>query len=98
MTNEEFYDKEIAPLLLQAVDKCRERQMDMLAAVEFEPNHIGRTVAMSETSSLTMQMILIAAATAPNFDSLVMQILKHCAKHEISTKQSMVAQLLGANS
>lgn len=35
MTNEEFYDAEIAPALLELGEKCKERGMALVAGVEY---------------------------------------------------------------
>jgi hypothetical protein len=44
MTNEEFYDKEIAPVLLELGKKCLERDMGLFAYVTFDDEGGGRTL------------------------------------------------------
>lgn len=44
MTNEEFYDAEIAPALLKLLEKCRERKMSFLAQVEIDPHNDEKVI------------------------------------------------------
>lgn len=39
--NEDFYDKEIAPALLDLANKCAERGMHFVAQIEYDPDSFG---------------------------------------------------------
>ena len=42
MTNEDFYDKEVAPKLMELGTLCQERGMSFACFVEYSPEHFER--------------------------------------------------------
>lgn len=98
MSNEEFYDKEIAPALKQLCDKCMEREMAFVACVEFDPENqgYGRTEYQpkDEAGKLSSAQRLVhwAARSAGNIDKLFMACDKHGREHGHS---SMYLSLIG---
>ena len=81
MTNEEFYDQEIAPKLLELCDKCKERDMSFLALVEFEPEHRGRTERMSSKISIGQRLAHWAARADGNLDAVVFAAKRYAKEH-----------------
>ena len=63
---EKFYDKEIAPELLRLGKLCQGKGLSLLAAVEWEPDEIGRTFCANKD---TGQSILRANAILKGEDS-----------------------------
>lgn len=101
MTNEEFYDKEIAPKLLKLVAKCKERKMAFLASVEYNPaeHGIGQTIftppdAVDQLSA-TQRLIHWSARAKGNVDALIMACITHGKKHG---HNSIYLNQLGAKS
>jgi len=90
MSNKDsFYDKEIAPLLLEAAEKCRDNDIYIVCAVEYEEDKIGRTQILQENAGLAINMIYMCAATAPNFDSYTISLKKYCNKNKVDTGGSI---------
>ena len=44
---EQFYDREIAPTLLELARKCQDNGLSMVAMVEWEPGETGRTACLA---------------------------------------------------
>ena len=98
MTNEEFYDAEIAPALLKLAQACQERDMAFLASVEYDPltMGIGRTEFQppDEIGKLSVAQRLThwAARSQGNIDKLMFSVDRHAQKHGHS---SVYLQLMG---
>jgi len=54
MTNEEWYDKKIAPKLAELANQCGERGMSFLSVVEYEPGSRSRTQRLTNGAGLEM--------------------------------------------
>lgn len=85
MTNEEFYDKEIAPALAQLASQCKNRGMSLLAHVEFDgvgfpPLSIGTTASLEKDCSFAMRMAYMAGMSA-NVDALILALMKYGRKN-----------------
>lgn len=63
MNNEEYYDKEVMPLLKALSIKLQNRGMSIIALVEFNPGDIGNTVGT-------------ASAISPDFHALISSIMR----------------------
>ena len=78
MDKEAFYDKEIAPLILEAGKKCEANGLALVAMVEWAPDEAGRTVALPAGASLHMQMMNVLASVRSggtfNFDSFMISL------------------------
>ena len=94
MTNEEFYDAEIAPVLLELSKKLEDRGMPFLAAVEYEKGERGITKIIPEDAGLAMIMLGHCAKTAENIDGYVLGLIKYCRENNIDTDASMVLSKL----
>lgn len=96
MTNEEWYDAEIAPALADLAKRCNERGMAFIAAVEYEHGECGGTYFLTKDASLPMHMLNICARTAPNVDSYILNLRRHCEANGIDTGASLVMRGVGA--
>jgi len=99
MTNEEFYDAEIAPALLDLCRKCQEREMAFCATVEYDPPTagIGRTEYQPPTEpvrKVSSHQLLVhwAARCKGNVDALISAIDRNARKNGHS---SVYLQMLG---
>jgi len=90
MTNEEWYDAEIAPALAELAKKCHERSMSFVAAVEYEAGKRGGTYYLTEDAGLEMRMLHICAQTVPNVDSYVLNLKRFAKREGIDTSASWV--------
>ena len=97
MSNEEWYDNEIAPALAELAKRCHERGMAFLAVVEYEPGDRGGTYSVTDHAGLPMHMLYLCARTAPNVDSYIINLEKHCATRGLDTEASMVMRGLRPN-
>lgn len=70
LTNEQFYDAEIAPLLLKAGKLAEERGLSLVATVEYAPGEFGTTATLTHDHSHAMAINLMAARSRGNFDAL----------------------------
>lgn len=87
MTNEEFYDKEIAPKLKELCDLCMKREMAFVASVEFDaPNGgRGRTEFQPKDEgdrlSAAQRIVHWAARCNGNIDSFFIACDRHGREH-----------------
>lgn len=81
MTNEEFYDIEIAPKLMELGTLCQDKGMSFSCFVEYAPSQYGETSCIKAEASVAFRMILWAAAAHGNIDSLVIAVAKYAQKH-----------------
>lgn len=87
MSNEEFYDKEIAPKLMQLCKQCQDHQMAFVACVEYDPDNqgIGRTEFCPPDEggklSAAQRITHWAARCKGNIDSLIIACIRHGQKH-----------------
>lgn len=61
MTNEEWYDQEVAPVLKSLGEQCLERGMALVSVVEYESGSRGNTIFLSENAGLAMAMLCMCA-------------------------------------
>lgn len=92
--NEDWYDREIAPKLVELCNACHERGMSFLSVVEYEPGSRSRTQRFTSGAGLEMTMIAACAKTAPNIDGYVIGLARHCREKGIDTGASFVMQKL----
>lgn len=86
---EDFYDKEIAPALMDLANKCAERGLHFLAQVEYDPGCFGLTRKFSDNPHLAMVMLEICARARHNIDSYLIALLRHADEHGIDISQSI---------
>jgi hypothetical protein len=88
--NEEFYDKEIAPILLDLSTKCGERGMHFLAQVEYDAGEYGLTRKFSDNPSLAMVMLWLCARSQNNIDGYIIGLLRYTHENNIDVSQSII--------
>lgn len=76
MTAEEFYDAEIAPLLLRAAQLAQERGFALVATVEYDEDEFGITATLPAKHSHAMAICGLAARCKGNFDALAFGMAK----------------------
>lgn len=87
--NEKVYDEEIAPALLAIGKRCGELGLPFLAVAEWAPGEIGRTETSPAGVCFAFRIIQYAARSAPNFDSLAINLIRYCRANNIDTSESM---------
>jgi len=90
MTNEEWYDAELAPALKALADRCNERGMSLVAVAEYEPDERGGTYSLTPEAGLAMQMLRFLGHAGENVDAFWLALRRHCTKRGIDTSQSIV--------
>ena len=76
LTDEQFYDTEIAPLLLKAGQLAQARGLPLVATVEYAPGDFGTTATLPANHSHAMAINLMAARAKGNLDSLAFGMAK----------------------
>jgi hypothetical protein len=92
MSDEEFYDKEIAPLLLRAAELCVQRSLPMFASVEYRPDSWGDTQVRLHQSD-TMALTALARKSVGNIDRLAIS-WKRFAEEQGRTHNSIVLHMM----
>ena len=77
---EQFYDEEIAPVLLELAKKCDEKSISLISAVEFAPNDIGGTYNIKKPG-IEMKVAYLGCRCLGNVDNLIMSLLKDAKKN-----------------
>src|SRR6185312_11881682 len=80
---EAFYDKEIAPRLLEIAEQCKGNGMSLVAVVEFEVGEVGLTLQTAGIDACGPQFRLAAhgARCFGNADKLISYLLDDDKKH-----------------
>lgn len=78
---EDFYDREVAPVLLELARKCEGSGMSFLAMVEWAPDETGQTMSVRDNASIALRMALWAMQAKGNADALITQMQKHGKEH-----------------
>jgi len=87
---EDFYDGEIAPVLLDLANKCAERGLHFLAQVEYEPGEFGLTHKFADDPHLAMIMLALCARAKHNVDSYLIGLMRYCHENKIDFSASMI--------
>lgn len=87
--NEAWYDAEIAPVLADLAKRCNERGMSFIATVEYDEGKRGGTYYLTEDADLSMRMVYLCSRSAPNVDSFLINLTRHCVEKGIDIGQSM---------
>lgn len=78
---EDFYDREVAPVLMEIAKKCQDNGLSIAAMVEWEPGETGRTAALSADAGFGIRMTEAAMQARGNVDSLIFAIQKYAKTH-----------------
>lgn len=89
MSNEAWFDAEIAPKLLELCNACADRGMSFLACVEYDPGERSTTTRITN-NSLSMSMLSLCAQAGVNIDAYIFGLLRHLNKHDIDYSSSVV--------
>lgn len=92
MTKEELYDQQVAPKLLELSKLCSGLGLPFVAAVEYAPYCIGRTVTLPVDSGIAILMVDLAAQAHGNADVLIMGMMRYSQMHG---HQSACLRILG---
>lgn len=87
---EQFYDEEIAPVLLDLANKCAERGLHFLAQVEYEPGEFGLTRKFADDPHLAMIMLELCARSQHNIDSFIIGLLRYTNENDIDISGSII--------
>lgn len=94
MTDEEFYDAEIAPLLLKAGQLAQDRGLGLVATVEYAPDHFGTTATLPADHSYAMAMNLMSMRAKGNFDAMAFGLARR-VRDDGNGHSSMVLLQIG---
>ena len=75
MTDEEFFDQEIAPGLLALCEKCKARGVSFMSGVEFGPT-IGEISYLSPMASMAMRIARYNFLSNGNFDTFLGAVVR----------------------
>jgi hypothetical protein len=95
VTDEEWYDEEISPKLLELAEECGKRGLSFVSVVEYGDGraHIRR---LAQHAGLEMVMIDHCAKIAPNLDGFVIGLKKYCREKGIDTSASIVIRMIAS--
>ena len=92
--NEAWYDAEIAPALAALAKRCHERGMAFIAVVEYQQGEYATMCQVGNDACLPVQMVKMCLQTAPNVDSYLINLARHCKAEGIDARTSMVMRRL----
>lgn len=78
---EDFYDREIAPILLDLANKCAENGLSFVAMAEWDAGETGRTMKVREDAGIGIKMALWAMQATGNADNLIWAMQRHGKAH-----------------
>lgn len=81
MTNEEWYDKEIAPELMRLGKLCEARGMPFLCQVEYAPGETSETKAIPVGAGIKTVIARMGMECHGNVDSLIWGIKRYAKKY-----------------
>jgi hypothetical protein len=89
--NKEFYEREIAPILKEVALTCAEHGMSFTSSVEYDKNEAGIANCLLPDAGLGACMVALVAATAPNLDKYVNELVQYCVEEGIDYSDSYIA-------
>jgi len=72
---EDFYDREVAPVLMDIAKKCQDNGLSITTMVEWDPGETGRTAALTAEAGFGIRMAEAAMQARGNVDSLIGAIM-----------------------
>ena len=79
--SEAFYDREVAPVLLELARKCEAEGLSLVASCEFGPNETGMTLTVREGAGIELLLASFAIQAAGNADVLIGKMAEHGRDH-----------------
>ena len=98
MTNEEWYDNELASKLRDLANQAGARGMSFVSVVEYAPEHRSRTTLLGPHAGLAMKMLTLCAAAGENIDGYMIALARYCNEHKIDSSASIVMRMLSGSS
>jgi hypothetical protein len=92
---EQFYDREIAPALLELGRKCQAKGLSMAAEVEWAPGEGGTTATLAASAGFGIRMAHLAMQARGNVDSLILALMKYGKEHGHSSVGLRLLELSG---
>jgi hypothetical protein len=92
---EEYYDKIVAPKLLEVGRLCEEAGFPIVATVEYAPDERGSTIAVCKESSVAMVALSLLAKSGNNIDQFILRMIRHCKENNIDTSASFFMTVHG---
>jgi hypothetical protein len=89
---EDFYDREVAPVLMDIAKKCQDNGLSITAMVEWDHGETGRTAALTAEAGFGIRMAQAAMQSVGNVDSLIGAIMGYAKDHGHS---SVYLKMLG---
>jgi hypothetical protein len=88
---EQFYDEQIAPVLLDLANRCKDAGLSMISTVQYGPENDqrGTTALLQPDASLPMMMAHRCIMTAPNIDAYMIGLARYCNEKGIDTSASI---------
>ena len=93
---EQFYDRDVAPVLLDLAKKCEANGLSIAAMVEWAPNETGRTAALAAGSGVGIRMAEVAMRSRGNVDDLIFALMKYGKEHGHTSVCLMILERMGA--
>lgn len=87
--NEQFYDDEIAPALLEIAHKLQARGMAMVATVEYAPGERGSTYQLPTDRGFEMDLLHALSRAGKNIDSFLLAVIRMCETRGIDYQESI---------
>ncbi len=78
---EHYYDTEIAPVMADLCKLCHTRGFSFLAAIEWRPGALGRTVQLFENVGEAMLLANAALAAKGDIDVLLTALMEDARKN-----------------
>lgn len=95
LAGEQWYDAEVAPVLLDLANKCGDKGMAFVSVVEYALGSRGTTARLPDGSGLAMLLLNHCAKSGENIDAYVIGVGRYAIDHGIDTSASVVMNLLG---
>jgi hypothetical protein len=77
VTNEEFYDAEIAPKLLELARACQDRGISIVSMVEYDPGESGETCWLAPGAGIKALVAQWGVKCRGNIDSFFIAASRH---------------------
>lgn len=78
---EQFYDTEIAPVLLEIARKCQDNGISLVAMAEWHPGETGRTATLTQGAGFGIRLAHTAMQARGNVDSLIFAMQRYGKEH-----------------
>jgi hypothetical protein len=87
--NEVWFDKEIAPKLLDLANQSGDRGISFLSVVEYAHGERSRTQRLAPNAGLEMIMVVLCEHSGLNVDGYLINLIRYCNKNNIDISASI---------